>query len=247
MQTTTELCSWDTELSADAVEWCPAEGFQHLLLVGTYQVDANDKDSFDASQRRGRLILLQVHIEGESSPAQEKLTVRQSLDTQAILDIKWCPHKLLGRVVVASVDAKGSLELYALDEERLVLTLVQSAKGAGEGDALALSLDWNDSAPAQIVVSDSKGRIHLVQLDSALQVISSFEAHDFEAWVTCFDAFDANLVYSGGDDSLLKFFDLRQPSLPSRVIRGKHEAGVTSLKSSGKKPFRLFSGRYVLS
>lgn len=30
----------DTELTADSVEWCPVEGYQHLLACGTYQLRA---------------------------------------------------------------------------------------------------------------------------------------------------------------------------------------------------------------
>jgi hypothetical protein len=30
--------SFDTELSADSVEWCPIKGHTDVLAVGTYQV-----------------------------------------------------------------------------------------------------------------------------------------------------------------------------------------------------------------
>ena len=30
--------SFDTELSADSVEWCPIKGHTDMLAVGTYQV-----------------------------------------------------------------------------------------------------------------------------------------------------------------------------------------------------------------
>ena len=32
------LHSFDTEYTADAVEWCPIVGFQDLLLCATYQL-----------------------------------------------------------------------------------------------------------------------------------------------------------------------------------------------------------------
>jgi len=32
------LHSFDTEYSADAVEWCPVVGFQDMLLCATYQL-----------------------------------------------------------------------------------------------------------------------------------------------------------------------------------------------------------------
>ena len=34
----TTTFSFDTELSADSVEWCPLQGLSDLLVVGTYQV-----------------------------------------------------------------------------------------------------------------------------------------------------------------------------------------------------------------
>ena len=30
----------DTQYSADAVEWCPIEGYRHVLICGTYQLDS---------------------------------------------------------------------------------------------------------------------------------------------------------------------------------------------------------------
>lgn len=32
----------DTEYSADSVEWCPHEGYQEVLLCGTYQLDQSN-------------------------------------------------------------------------------------------------------------------------------------------------------------------------------------------------------------
>lgn len=29
----------DTEYSADSIEWCPHDGYQDVLLCGTYQLD----------------------------------------------------------------------------------------------------------------------------------------------------------------------------------------------------------------
>ena len=44
------LHQYDTEYSADAVEWCPLEGYQHVMLCGTYQLAPQDKpDEVSAS------------------------------------------------------------------------------------------------------------------------------------------------------------------------------------------------------
>ena len=32
------LLTWDTEYSADSVEWCPLESLSNYLAIGTYQV-----------------------------------------------------------------------------------------------------------------------------------------------------------------------------------------------------------------
>ena len=42
MMTTTTYQTIDTVYSADSVEWCPVEGFQDLLLCGTYQLEEKD-------------------------------------------------------------------------------------------------------------------------------------------------------------------------------------------------------------
>ena len=34
----------DTVYNADSTEWCPVDGFQDLLLCGTYQLEENESD-----------------------------------------------------------------------------------------------------------------------------------------------------------------------------------------------------------
>lgn len=40
------LVTWDTEYSADTVEWCPISPCQNILAVGTYQVDKSEEKEF---------------------------------------------------------------------------------------------------------------------------------------------------------------------------------------------------------
>ena len=50
--------TWDTELSADSVEWCPFDGYENILAVGTYHLQkSDDSEVFSASQRHGRISL----------------------------------------------------------------------------------------------------------------------------------------------------------------------------------------------
>ncbi len=51
------LHTFDTEYSADCVEFCPNEGFQDVFVVGTYQVLAGKETE---TNRTGRFYLFKV-------------------------------------------------------------------------------------------------------------------------------------------------------------------------------------------
>ena len=89
-------------------------------------------------------------------------------------------------------------------------------KNNGTGDLLALSLDWNSrrNAPAkelEIGVSSSKGSVSVFRItDNLIENIWNREnCHEYEAWITSFDAWNRNVIFTGGDDGLLKIFDRR--------------------------------------
>lgn len=67
------LANVDTLYSADSIEFCPFEGFQDLLVCGTYQIvepkeggkkpdedGSDDEQPPNQTQRVGRLLLFQV-------------------------------------------------------------------------------------------------------------------------------------------------------------------------------------------
>ena len=83
-------------------------------------------------------------------------------------------------------------------------------------DILALSLDWNSRKYAppdglEIVVSSSKGALSTFKVnDKHLERNWHRDnCHDYEAWIAAFDAWNYNVIYSGGDDGVLKVFDTR--------------------------------------
>ena len=83
-------------------------------------------------------------------------------------------------------------------------------------DILALSLDWNSRRNApnkelEISVSSSKGTVSIFSIaDKIIENIWNREnCHEYEAWITSFDAWNRNVIFTGGDDGLLKIFDRR--------------------------------------
>lgn len=55
------------------------------------------------------------------------------------------------------------------------------------------------SVPSQLCVSDSLGQVTILQGDGSglLKQTSTYKAHGYEAWVTAFDCWDPNTLYSG--------------------------------------------------
>lgn len=55
------------------------------------------------------------------------------------------------------------------------------------------------SAPSQFCVSDSLGQVSILQDDGSglLKRASTYKAHSYEAWVTAFDCWEPNTLYSG--------------------------------------------------
>ncbi|CAB4066415.1 DPH7 [Lepeophtheirus salmonis] len=144
------LSSWDTEYSADTVEWCTQPKYNDVFAVGTYQVD-NDPNSskFDGqSQRKGRLYL------GEF---KDEIDIKQTIETPAILDLKWSPNN---QGALAAVNASGQLTIYSL-KENISLEDAKSFNIDGN-DLLILSLAWKHD---RIALSDSGGYITVVSSD----------------------------------------------------------------------------------
>lgn len=249
------LFSWDTQYSADSAEFCPVESYHNYLAVGTYQLVDTEKTEETSElasqetdvpkQRLGRLYLKYLRVD------DGELSLIQQIEMKAILDMKWCQHKLSGDPVLAVANASGHVSLFKLkssDTEYLQLSLWCTYE-IEEANTLALSLDWSTgkdhSDNPNITVSDSKGKINLLQLNgSELTLVKRFLAHDFEAWITAFDYWNPHIVYTGGDDCKFRKFDVRcDPSvalLTSRV----HNAGVTCIHSSKFSEHLLASGSY---
>ena len=120
---------------------------------------------------------------------------------------------------------KGVITVYELikQEDKQLLQLLTTYQISdincdisNNSDTLALSLDWSSrrvcsNDDLKITLSSSKGAVLILKLTSrGLEKIwMNDNCHEYEAWITAFNAWNSNVVFSGGDDGLMKMFDTR--------------------------------------
>ncbi|XP_020378549.1 diphthine methyltransferase [Rhincodon typus] len=244
----------DTECSADAVEWCPIEPWHNVLTCGTYQLKnpnekgAGDSESNEPHLRQGRLYLYYFNEDQHYSPLKEV----QRIEMPAILDLKWCHVPVAGHPVLGIANAEGNLELCNLTPcEKNSCSLEPICSVSIGPECLALSLDWStgrgEHKPLNIISSDSKGCLSLLSVDgcrSTLDIVCHWKAHDFEAWIAAFNYWNTDFVYSGGDDSKLKGWDMRMGTDRPVFISNGHSMGVCSIQSNPHKEHILATGSY---
>jgi len=238
----------DTEIHADSVEWCPLPKHENILAGGTYQL--KEATETEAASRFGR-----IQLYGLISRDEIKVEKHSAVATDGILDMKWSKRPLFKNeiAVLATADAVGKLNLYALTDDGKSLTQRCSATPTDES-GIALSLDWNDSneasrqqQPTRITVSYANGSIGVFKVtdESETTCLSNellWKAHDFEAWITMFNAWDDNIVYSGGDDCLLKGWDTRTST--QIFVNRTHSAGVCSMHCHPTREHIIATGSY---
>ncbi|XP_054515259.1 diphthine methyltransferase isoform X4 [Pan troglodytes] len=250
----------DTELTADSVEWCPLQGCRHLLACGTYQLrrpedrpaGPQNKGGMEVKEpqvRLGRLFLYSFNDNNSIHPLVEV----QRKDTSAILDMKWCHIPVAGHALLGLADASGSIQLLRLVESEKSHVLEPLSSLALEEQCLALSLDWSTGKtgragdqPLKIISSDSTGQLHLLMVNETrprLQKVASWQAHQFEAWIAAFNYWHTEIVYSGGDDGLLRGWDTRVPG-KFLFTSKRHTMGVCSIQSSPHREHILATGSY---
>jgi diphthamide biosynthesis protein 7 len=119
---------WDTEYSADSVEWCPVSPYQNIFVCGTYQLSTTEnievkKTECDDSLKNlemseGRAICNPYKRNGclylFAIDSLKGLCLLQTLDMPAILDCKWCHCKIYGKILLAVANSVGEVLLYEM-------------------------------------------------------------------------------------------------------------------------------------
>lgn len=163
------LARVDTELYADAVEFCPLQEHSDLMMCATYQLDEA------AKQRLGRLYVFDT--------SQDRLRELQRIDGAGTLDIKW---SILdgSRAWLGQAAADGSLTLrqlraldhveapaldgsVALDRDGVSVSLNDDDDDDGESSTIALSLDWDNYRQPTYEAEDPGGDGDRVLIDAS--------------------------------------------------------------------------------
>ncbi|KAK8600088.1 hypothetical protein V6N13_060092 [Hibiscus sabdariffa] len=90
------------EGNADAVEFCPHDGYQNVLAASTYTLKEGEQPN-----RVGSISLFDVNA--------GNLELFHRVDTAGIFDIKWSSVGSSARPLLAQADADGYLRLYSLE------------------------------------------------------------------------------------------------------------------------------------
>lgn len=178
------LHTFDTEYSADSVEWCPVDGCEDYFVVGTYQLEEKDEDVSSNNTRKGRIYLFEYNQE------LDELKMCQQIETEAILDQKWKDKCLI------TATSLGNIQKYSFDSNHELSKLSEVNLGLEGVESLILSIDVEQKS-SRILASDSQGRISLVDMEKEQPIMQQWQAHEFEAWTCAFDRFNDNVVFSG--------------------------------------------------
>jgi diphthamide biosynthesis protein 7 len=220
---------------ADSVEFCPIKKFNDYLVCGTYKLIEETREKI------GKIYLFQI------IQKQKKYFLKEikSLDTPAILDLKWSYQLINEKCLLGQVGSDGSLSIFLMNNQNYLFFLHKLILNPNN---LCLSLDWNNkkflNSSPNIIVSSSNSILYLCQImTNDIILLKSWNAHDYENWIACFDYWNSNLIYSGADDCKWKGWDIRENKNHS-IFSIDFSAGVTSIQSNPNLEYIIAVGNY---
>ncbi|KAK2034366.1 hypothetical protein LX32DRAFT_679218 [Colletotrichum zoysiae] len=260
--------SFVLDLPPSCIEFCPSH--PKYFVVGTYNLvkdeepsdesgDAGSSVAKKVQNRNGSLVVFRL----ENSSVHHVQTVSHP---SAILDLHFCPHPSR-QDIMAVVSSTGTLSIFRLnpdaDTSDPLKHLATSRISEVPEGILFLSGVWNTNDASSIAITTSAGEVRVVKLDNSWRIIDNHDddsgpviTHSLEAWTVAFSITeDPFVVYSGGDDSELRYASCTHNSEdgkkngvglrilnPPLNIRG-HGAGVTAILPTAA---RLTDGARVL-
>lgn len=258
------------DLHADVADWNKNIGYEHLLAVGTYQLDET------TNRRYGKLYAYSTVAAADGSPAasdgiacteisdNERDTIVRLMDTPmdmpGIFDLQWVPGKLHGSYTnVVTALADGTLTIWDAVSRISYLDTLSSRHDDDDERSfgstnMALTVDCirrqEDSAEGDLFLASSyahgTAKVHTVAEDR-LVCINNWEAHTLEAWAATWSPHQhGNIVYTGGDDAAFCGWDTRDTHNASRVFMDTktHNAGVCCIVESPNQEGIIFTGSY---
>lgn len=130
------------------------------------------------------------------------------IETAAILDTKWLV--VANKCLLIAASALSEILVYELKtDDRLHLIDKINLAGDSDENLLTLSIDIRATKNQEnLLASDSRGMVTLLTVNQNNIVKErSWKAHSFEAWTCAFDKWNANVVYTGGDDTCMIFYN----------------------------------------
>jgi diphthamide biosynthesis protein 7 len=228
------IASFDTVYSADSTEFCPFQDHANYLAVGTYQL--TDEQQKQVRVRKGKTYLFDV---------TQPLVPKQVIETPAVLDMKWSHTLINDKQVLGIVDSIGGFHMYGFNQDDQLEEL-EKVQATDDATVLCLSLDWAsrvNKSDKRVVTSHSNGDINILgPTESGYAIEHQWHAHDLEAWITAFDYWNTNVVYSGADDGLFKGWDTRTQQ--TTFVYKRHMMGVTTMQSNPHQEHVLATGSY---
>ena len=232
----------DTKFNADSVEWCPTN--PPYFVCGTYQLveGTSAPDELKSSENNSRIgSMILFKFDGASKCLSEVQTV----STAAVTDMKWCDYN--GTPLLGVTSSSGKFDLYSLVENNDAYKFENLSSIDVCSPNLSLSLDWARTTEPKVTISDSGGCISVVKLaenGSEVLLDQNWKAHNFDAWITAYDRWSTHIVYSGGDDCLLKGWDTRTECYKPIFVNKNHTMGVCGIQSSPLVEHVFASGSY---
>jgi len=240
---------------------------RYPLIIGCYQLNESQQEGGESSSSRsGELMLHSINSDlqfGKENEVKVIDTDSGVLDGKWLQNEPFQFNES-SSYMYATANASGAINVYKLDEDEsndsIQLKHVCASDADADTNGLALSLAWDEcnyqhkdnTSSTRIVSSYSQGSlaVHNVQCTSGemqMEETHRWNAHTLfkhpsEVWTTCFASnihynTYADTVISGGDDCIMKLWDLRicgsggsggSNPKPSSV-KTDFEAGVTAV------------------